>query len=87
MLFFPFRIAIWNRKIFISSLVVGAWLAGIALNLYSRFRAPSCALHVLIYCACTYGGLTTVRPLFECFQSYWTHAYTIKSSNSRTMQF
>ena len=34
-----------------------------------RFVLPSCTLHVLIYGACTCEGLTTVRPLFESFQS------------------
>ena len=37
--FFPFRIAIWNRKIFVSLFAVGLWLAGIALHIYSMCHA------------------------------------------------
>ena len=73
MLFFPFRIAIWNRKIFVSSLVVGAWLAGIALNLYSRFRAPQlCAPHSHLLCLHLRrldNGAAFVRVLSELLDS------------------
>jgi hypothetical protein len=50
-LFFPLRIAIWNRKIFVSSLVVGAWLAGTAVNIYGMFGAPQlCAPYSHLVC-------------------------------------
>jgi hypothetical protein len=34
---FSFRIAIWDRKVFPSRIVVGIWLVGLTLNIYCTF--------------------------------------------------
>ena len=72
-LFFPFRIAIWNRKIFVSSLVVGAWLAGTAVNIYGMFGAPQlCAPYSHLVCLHLRrldNGAAFVRVLSELLDS------------------
>ena len=35
--FSNFRIAIWERNIFVSSLVMGTWLGNLGLNIYGKF--------------------------------------------------
>ena len=47
-----FRIAIWNRNIFVSSIAVGAWLGVLALNIRSRSCIPSRFPYHLIFLAC-----------------------------------
>jgi hypothetical protein len=37
---FFFRIAIWNRNIFMSSLLIGTWLADVGLYIYRKLRIP-----------------------------------------------
>ena len=35
--FFYFRIAIWDRNIFVSLLALGLWLVGLSLNIHSTY--------------------------------------------------
>jgi hypothetical protein len=35
---YSFRIAVWDRNVFVSVLALGLWLVGLSLNIYSMFR-------------------------------------------------
>jgi hypothetical protein len=37
----PFRIAIWDRNIIVSSISLATWLASLGLNIRSAFRTPA----------------------------------------------
>jgi hypothetical protein len=59
---FLFRIAIWNRNIFVTSILIGTWLADLAVYIYSKSRIiHRLGAHELLTCCWTYEALVEVR--------------------------
>ena len=58
---FLFRIAIWNRNIFVTSILMGTWLADLAVYIYSKSRIiHRLGAHELLTCCWTYEALVEV---------------------------